>query len=284
MQQYDVAISFAGEDRDTARALANELLSSFGLRVFYDDYEQAALWGKNLTEYLVDIYRKRARFCAVLVSRHYREKRWTRHEWRAAQARAFEEPDAEYILPVRLDDTELEGLLPTVGWFDLRRLSVRHVAQLIHEKVADFADRRQRLAKAQALYGQRQYRDALTILTAKDFGTLDEALRLRADVHGRLGQHADAVRDLQQVIALVGDDFLTRMLLGIYLFRAYRFQEAVTEFQRAEAMSPGHPTVRIDLAAAKVYSRLQRIPGLRSLLKWWLTRQIKFQEGIRNID
>lgn len=284
MHQYDVAISFAGEDRETARALAGELLSSFGLRVFYDDYEQAALWGKNLTEYLVDIYRKRARFCAVLVSRHYREKRWTRHEWRAAQARAFEEPDVEYILPIRLDDTEIEGLLPTVGYVDIRQLGIRQTARLIHEKVADFAERRQRLAKATALYGERRYREALTILNSPDFETFDEALRLRSDVHGRLGDNEKAVADLQRVASLVGDDFLTRMLLGIYLLRAHRFREAVVEFERAEAISPGHPTVRIDLAAARVYARLQRVPVLRSLLAWWLTRQIAFQERIRNAE
>lgn len=91
-----------------------------------------------------------------------------------------------------------------------------------------------------------------------------------------------AVRDLERVIALAGDDFLSRMLLGIYLFRAHRFGEAVREFERAETISPGHPTVRIDLAAAKVYAKVQRVPGLRSLLTWWLTRQVKFQEKIRN--
>ncbi len=209
MHEYDVAISFAGEDRDVARALAADLLTSFGIRVFYDEYEQAALLGSNLTEYLIDIYRKKARFCVVLVSRHYREKRWTRHEWRAAQARAFEEPNAEYILPVRLDDTELEGLLPTVGYVDYRQMNLRRIAALIHDKVADFADRRQRFAKAMALYSQREYTEALTLLSSPDLENFDEALRLRAEVHGRRGEHEAAVTDLQRVIVLVGEDFLT---------------------------------------------------------------------------
>ena len=37
-------------------------------------------------------------------------------EARNAQARALEEKGKEYIVPIRIDDTELEGLLRTVGY------------------------------------------------------------------------------------------------------------------------------------------------------------------------
>lgn len=50
------------------------------------------------------------------VSREYRERKWTIHEARSAQARALEEKGNEYILPIRIDDTELERLLPTIGY------------------------------------------------------------------------------------------------------------------------------------------------------------------------
>jgi len=45
--QYDVAISFAGEQRTEAEAIS-ECFKKAGIRVFYDRYEQANLWGKNL--------------------------------------------------------------------------------------------------------------------------------------------------------------------------------------------------------------------------------------------
>ncbi len=48
---YDVALSFAGEDRSYADALA-EALRQRGLSVFYDTYEKYTLWGKNLYTYL----------------------------------------------------------------------------------------------------------------------------------------------------------------------------------------------------------------------------------------
>ena len=60
---------------------------------------------------------------------------WTRHELRSAQARAFEE-NTEYILPVRLDDTEIEGILPTVGYLDLRELSIEEVYQELTQKLS----------------------------------------------------------------------------------------------------------------------------------------------------
>jgi hypothetical protein len=64
--QYDVALSFAGEDRSIAEALAQALRDA-GIRVFYDDYERAALWGKDLYQHLQTVYRDTARYCVVFI-------------------------------------------------------------------------------------------------------------------------------------------------------------------------------------------------------------------------
>ena len=48
---YDVALSFAGEDRIYAEALAGAL-RHHGIRVFYDKYEKDTLWGKDLYTHL----------------------------------------------------------------------------------------------------------------------------------------------------------------------------------------------------------------------------------------
>lgn len=121
-RDYDVVISFAGEDRSYAEALATGLAVK-GLNVFYDDFERSVLWGQNLYEYLTDLYQNRARYCVVLISRHYANKRWTRLEWKAIQARCFRECEP-YCLPIRLDATELPGLLPTTGYLSLDHDSV----------------------------------------------------------------------------------------------------------------------------------------------------------------
>src|SRR5271156_6159121 len=85
---YDVCLSFAGEDRKYVRAVADELRNA-GVRVFYDEYEEVMLWGKVLFQHLDYVYQQAARFCVVFISSCYAEKLWTKHEIKSAQARAF---------------------------------------------------------------------------------------------------------------------------------------------------------------------------------------------------
>lgn len=132
--QYDVAVSFAGEDRTVALQFA-EILQAKGLKVFYDSWEQAGLWGRDLYQHLDEVYSKKARFCVMFLSAHYAAKAWTNHELKAAQARAFQENN-EYILPLRLDDTVIPGISPTLGYLDLRKLTIKDAAQLAIQKIA----------------------------------------------------------------------------------------------------------------------------------------------------
>jgi hypothetical protein len=129
---YDVTLSFAGEDRGYVEQVAAALYA-LGIRVFYDRYEQVGLWGKDLYTHLDDVYRKRARYCVIFISRHYAEKLWANHERKSAQARAFEE-DSEYILPLRFDDTEVPGMLPTTGYIDATKREPAEVALMIAKK------------------------------------------------------------------------------------------------------------------------------------------------------
>jgi len=131
--EYDVAISFAGEQRPQARQIA-DCLRSRGYNPFFDEYEQAALWGKNLQERLADVYQRKAQYCLMLVSQDYVSKVWTSHERRSAQARAVKEK-AEYILPVRFDDAEIPGLPDTIGYLDFHAFGVERICELLIEKL-----------------------------------------------------------------------------------------------------------------------------------------------------
>ena len=131
--EYDVALSYASEDRSYADALANILLHR-EVKVFYDEYERATLWGKNLYTYLSDVYQHKARYCVMFLSQHYAAKLWTNHEREAAQARAFSENE-EYILPVRLDDTKIPGILPTVAYLSWPPETAETIADAILEKL-----------------------------------------------------------------------------------------------------------------------------------------------------
>ena len=59
--QYDVAVSFAGEDRELVEQIVTQLTQS-GLGIFYDTNYQADMWGEDLIEYLDDVYRHKARY------------------------------------------------------------------------------------------------------------------------------------------------------------------------------------------------------------------------------
>lgn len=131
--QYDIALSFAGEDRTYVRAVADSL-ESHALKVFYDEYEQVQLWGKDLYEHLHEIYSSKAMYCVIFISEAYARRIWATHELKSAQERALRE-HGEYILPARFDDTELPGMRSTTGYIDLRALSPDEFASLVIEKI-----------------------------------------------------------------------------------------------------------------------------------------------------
>lgn len=131
---YDVCLSFAGEERSYVEMIAHGL-KEHGIKVFYDHDETVNLWGKDLVEHLDDIYRNRSKYCVVFVSAAYASKRWTRHERRSALARAIQE-ESEYILPARFDDTELPGIPPTTAYIDLRELAPATFVEYLLEKLS----------------------------------------------------------------------------------------------------------------------------------------------------
>jgi hypothetical protein len=131
--EYDVALSFAGEDRPYVSQVADSLKRRH-VTVFYDEYERAELWGKDLFAHLSEVYLNRAKYTIMFISRHCAAKVWTNHERRSAQARALEE-GGEYILPVRFDDTDVPGVLKTTGHIEAKNLLPSQVADLILKKL-----------------------------------------------------------------------------------------------------------------------------------------------------
>jgi len=115
---YDVAISFAGEQREEAASIA-DCLKQHGIKVFLDTYEKSDLWGKNLFDHLTEIYQSKAEYCIILCSKEYVSKAWPTHERQVAQARALENKGKDYILPVQFDRTPLPGMY-TVGYLDYK--------------------------------------------------------------------------------------------------------------------------------------------------------------------
>lgn len=165
--EFDVVLSFAGEDRDYVEAVAHRLKEA-GVSVFYDDFEQVNLWGEDLVIHFDEVYRTKARYCVIFISRHYRDKAWTTHELRSALARALEERQA-YLLPARFDDTEIPGVRPTIHYIDLRNLTPEMFTNLVLQKLGRSPARE----SASAEIGFRTPR-----IARKEFNPYEEAQRL----------------------------------------------------------------------------------------------------------
>ena len=130
---YEVVLSFAGEDRSYVEQVA-ELLRANDVSLFYDDYEEATLWGKDLNEHLHKVYSGSARYCVMFISNYYADKVWPTVERRSAFEKAVEAKE-EYILPARFDDTPIPGLRRTVKFVDLRTKTPEELAALILKKL-----------------------------------------------------------------------------------------------------------------------------------------------------
>ncbi|WP_040819772.1 TIR domain-containing protein [endosymbiont of Tevnia jerichonana] len=72
-QKFQVALSFAGEDRAFSEAVAKGLKRN-GISVFYDNDCQGELWGADLPVKLREIYNKESQYCMLFLSDHYKKR------------------------------------------------------------------------------------------------------------------------------------------------------------------------------------------------------------------
>jgi hypothetical protein len=137
--EFDIAVSFAGENREYVSEVVEAVKGN--MSVFYDEDYEVEAWGEDGVEYFTNVYMNRARYVVMFVSQQYADKMWTNVERRSALARTASQRSA-YILPIRLDDTQLDGLLPTVIYLDSRRLGIEGLIKAIKAKVSGTAPAR----------------------------------------------------------------------------------------------------------------------------------------------
>jgi hypothetical protein len=130
---YDVVLSYASEQRGYVEAVA-AALNARGVRYFYDAEHTAYLWGKDLNETLGKIYGGNAKFCVMFISEAYSRKDWPIVERRNALMRAVRDR-AEYILPVRFDETMLDGLPQSVVYVSSVDFDPHQLADMVVQKL-----------------------------------------------------------------------------------------------------------------------------------------------------
>jgi len=131
--RFQIALSFAGEQRDFVQRVASSLIVR-GIDVFFDAEEEVSLWGKDLAEEFQRIYMDASHAVAMFISRQYEETPWARHERRAALATALR-LRREYVLPIRFDDTTLPGLNPDIAYVTVGERTPEDIADMIARKL-----------------------------------------------------------------------------------------------------------------------------------------------------
>jgi hypothetical protein len=123
--RYDVALSFAGQQRWYVERLAKTLVDQ-GVAVFYDEDAAAELWGKDGIEEFSRLYAKDAFRVLMFVSKEYVDGAWPTVERRAALGRFLSDPNSNHVLLVRFDSTEVPGLPPQRIYQDAMARDPRH--------------------------------------------------------------------------------------------------------------------------------------------------------------
>ncbi|SFR19740.1 TIR domain-containing protein [Lentzea waywayandensis] len=132
--EFDVAPSFAEQDRAQVEPIVRRL-EELGVKVYYDEDQLIARWGRNLIEHIAETLTDKVRYVLMFTSRHYVEHSLARHERQTAQTRALEQQN-ECLLPIKLDDTKVPGLLSSIGFLDSRVHSTEVIAQSVVQKLA----------------------------------------------------------------------------------------------------------------------------------------------------
>jgi len=131
--EYDIALSFAGENRNYVQIIANTLKNNL-VNVFFDEFQQAKLTGSYLPTYLDETYGSKSEWCAVFHSQFYTAKAYPRLEFKGMLSGMLRQ-QRDYVIPVRLDDTSLPGQWADIGYIDGRHFSTDQVSELLLQKI-----------------------------------------------------------------------------------------------------------------------------------------------------
>lgn len=103
--EYEIAISFAGENRELARHIATAL-DSLDVQVFFDEAFEANFLGKTWSRQFKEIFGEKSRLVVCLLDKHHAEKIWPTFEREHFTPRIKDES----VIPIYLDDTKFVGI------------------------------------------------------------------------------------------------------------------------------------------------------------------------------
>ena len=141
-EKFLVAFSRAGAQRELVRAIAEAVEQRLGEgTVFFDEWYEHYLAGEAADLKLQKLYAHQSTLAVLCVSKDYDDRPWTRAEYEAIRARMFparpsrDQRERLAVLPLRVGDGDVEGILETTIAPDVRERSAAEVAQLIVDRL-----------------------------------------------------------------------------------------------------------------------------------------------------
>lgn len=135
-ENYDLAISFSGKDRELVEQLVREIQSlDPKIKIFYDEDHSEKLIGQELFEYLRQLYAERSKYVMCIFSENYSTSNWVAVEKSAIKDRLFLNfMDSNFLIPIFLD-VSATFLPATIGYWDWNKFSVQKLAEMTVYKV-----------------------------------------------------------------------------------------------------------------------------------------------------
>ena len=136
ISNWQLAVSFAGKDRDYVVSIVNEIKKALPQEnIFYDfDYSEE-LSGKELFEYLRDIYANKSKYVMCFFSKNYAQSYWAAVETSAIKDRLFLNfMDSSFLIPIVMDG-ESNFLPATIGYWAKDTFSVEEIAKMTIHKI-----------------------------------------------------------------------------------------------------------------------------------------------------
>ena len=136
-KRFQVALSFSGDRRDFVKQVAHNLAAKLGRdRVLYDGYYEAEFARPNLDTHLQRLYHDESELIAVFLCAGYETKEWCGLEWRAIRD-LIKQRQAESVMPLRFDMTEIPGLFSIDGYVWIGERPAEEIANVILQRLGN---------------------------------------------------------------------------------------------------------------------------------------------------
>lgn len=258
--KYQVALSFAGEQRAYVQRVASAL-ALHGIHYFYDDEQKISLWGKNLPEEFQRIYMHGSFTVVMFISHDYATKSWPIKERRSALSRALRER-REFVLPLRFDDTLLPGLDPDAGYLHANDYTPEEFADAIVTKLVSLGGAvpvSEPTSGSTRTVGPRTSGD-MTVVVADDTG--QPVAGAHVATVARNGTHVDGRTDESGTVVL---RLPARRLVTVYAAHSLAAPALVQDHDPANDLEIVLPR-RLGVGSLIFESGIGHVPGLSGRL------------------